>query len=118
MKKIILLTILAWIFAAGAWAQTIDTKTSKMQENIYGGTIDAKVAFYQKRLYLSDSKYPILSQIGQDAIEKVSFLKAYRQQLVKNMTAKNIKLKKSSLNAFLLSKTNNIGTSVEAYSQE
>ncbi len=118
MKKIILLTILACIFATGAWAQTLDTKTSKMQENIYGGTIDAKAAFYQKRIYLADSKSPILAEIGQDAIEKVSFYKAYRQQLIKDMAAENIKLKRSSLNAFLLSKTNNLSTSMEAYSQE
>ncbi len=118
MKKIILLTILAWVFTAGAWAQTIDTKTSKMQENIYGGTIDAKVAFYQKRIYLADSKFSGLAEIGQEAIEKVSFYKAYRQQLIKNMATENIKLKRSSLNAFLLSKTNNLSTSIEAYSQE
>lgn len=118
MKNILIITILALVISAGtcAWAQSAGTNL--MKENIYGGTIDSKAAFYQKRIYLADSEYTILRDIGRDAIEKVSFLKAYRRQLIEDMAASNINLKQSSLNVFLLSKINNISTSLEAYSEE
>lgn len=117
MKKVFIITILALAMSAGtcAWAQS--GGTNLMKESIYGGTIDARVAFYQKRIYLADSEYTILRDIGRDAIEKVSFLKAYRRHLIEEMAASSINLKKSSLNVFLLSKINNISTSLEAYSE-
>ncbi len=89
-----------------------------MQALVLGGAIDGKVAFYQKRLYLVDSEFKILSDIGKDAISKIRFLKANRQILIDNMITENIQLTKSKLNAFLGSKMNAIGTTMEAYSSE
>ena len=120
MKKTVLLTLLTWIFVvtACAWAQVPAKTDIQIQELVYGATIDSKVAFYQKRIYLSDSPYQILADIGKDAVQKVAFLKSKRQALIKNMMTKNIKLKESSLNSFIVSEMNSISTTMEAYSKE
>jgi hypothetical protein len=122
MKTTILLTILAGFLIAtsGAWAveKSPAQNTILMQELVFGGTIDSKIAFYQKRIYLADSEFKILADIGNDAINTVRFLKSNRQKLVNNMISENINLKNSSQNAFIGSKTRTIGTTMEAYSTE
>ena len=122
MTKNILLMVMAWIFIATScvWAfnGSPAQNSVKMQKIVYGATIDSKVAFYQKRIYLVDSEFKILADIGKDAVKKISFLKAYRQQLVDNMIAKNVKLNRSSLNSFLGTKIHDINTTMEAYSTE
>ena len=122
MKATILFAIFAGllIVASGAWAaeETPGRNTVEMQEFIFGGTIDTKVAFYQKRIYLADSEFKILADIGKDAIKTVRFLKSNRQKIINHMMAENVKLTNSSLNAFLGSKMRSIGTTMEAYSSE
>ena len=122
MKATILFAIFVGLLiaASGAWAaeETPGRNTVEMQELIFGGTIDTKVAFYQKRIYLADSEFKILADIGKDAIKKIGFLKTNRQKLINHMIAQNVRLKSSSLNAFLGSKMRTIGTTMEAYSSE
>ena len=122
MKATILFAIFAGllIVASGAWAAegTPGRNTVKMQEFIFGGTIDTKVAFYQKRIYLADSEFKILADIAKDAIKRIGFLKTNRKKLINHMIAQNVRLKSSSLNAFLGSKMRTIGTTMEAYSSE
>jgi len=122
MKKWFLLTLMAWLVAATScvWAsESLSTSDSvKMQNIIYGATIDSKAAFYQKRIYLVDSEFKILADIGRDAVKKIGFLKAYRQNLINNMITKNVKFNKSSMDSFLGIRIHNISASMEAYSTE
>lgn len=106
--------------ASYAWAAQGDSRSNaiQMQSLIYGATIDSKAAFYQKRIYLVDSEFSILSDIGKDAVEKIAFLKAYRQKLIDNMVTKNVPLNTSSLNSFLGTRIHRIETSMQAYSTE
>jgi len=97
---------------------SLSDPSTKMQNIVYGATIDGKVSFYQKRIYLVDSEFKILADIGKDAVKKISFLKAYRQKLINNMISKNVKLTHTGMNSFLGTKIQNINTSMEAYSTE
>ncbi len=122
MKKWFILAAVVMMVAATSYvwaAEDLSRPNSiKMQNIIYGGTIDSKASFYQKRIYLVDSEFKILSDIGKDAVKKIAFLKAYRQKLIGNMVAKNVKLNTSSMDSFLGTKIHNISTSMEAYSTE
>ena len=121
MKKWSILTAIAWIMTATScvWAaQGLSKSDSKMQNIIYGATIDSKASFYQKRIYLVDSEFKILADIGKDAVNKIAFLKSYRQKLIDNMISKNVKFTSSGMNSFLGTKINNISPSMEAYSTE
>ncbi len=115
--SVTLLTIAVIIMVATFGTSFAQTSTD-LQESAYGTTIDNKIAFYQKRIHLVESDYEILSDLGRDAVQKVSFLKSYRKQLITNMVAKNVKLDPSKMNSFLGTKINNIGTTLEAYSTE
>jgi len=57
-------------------------------EDMYGSKIDQMITFYQARVYLFDSEYKILSDIGQDALKMIDYLKGRREQLVQEMKAK------------------------------
>ncbi len=122
MKKWFILAAVAMMVAATSYvwaAEDLSRSDSvKMQNIIYGATIDSKASFYQKRIYLVDSEFTILSDIGKDAVKKIAFLKAYRQKLIGNMVAKNVKLNTSSMDSFLGTKIHNISMSMEAYSTE
>ena len=122
MIKAILLLAMVGLFVAvpSIWAADSPAlqNSVKMQEVIYGATIDSKIAFYQKRIYLVDCDCKILSDIGEDAVKKVSFLKGYRQQLIDHMVTKNVKLDRSSLHSFLGTKIHDIDANMVVYSAE
>jgi hypothetical protein len=121
MKKWILITLMVCIPAAASFVRATEnpsTDSAKMQNIIYGATIDSKAAFYQKRIYLVDSEFKILADIGRDAVKKIEFLKAHRQSLIRNMIIKNVKFNKSSMDSFLGTRIHNISASMEAYSIE
>ena len=122
MKKIALFTVLIGLFIAApaAWAVEVAPAQNsiEMQELVFGGAIDSKVAFYQKRIYLADSEFKILADIGKDAIKTTRFLKSNRQEMIQHMMTQNVKLTNTGLNAFLGSKIRTIGTTMEAYSSE
>ena len=89
-----------------------------MQTLIYGATIDSKIAFYQKRLYLVDSEFTILSDIGKDAVKRIAYLKSHRQSLINNMAAKDVDFTDTRMNAFLGKQMNRTNlTTMEAYSE-
>jgi len=122
MKKAILLLTIVGLFIVVPYAWAVDSPDLKrsvtVQEIIYGATIDSKITFYQKRIYLTDCECRILRDIGDDAVKIVSFLEAYRQHLIENMVAKNVKLDRSSLHSFLGTKIHDIGASTVAYATE
>lgn len=118
MKRAIIFAILGCIVAATAWAQAPVQANKQMQSLAYGSAIDQKVAFYQKRIYLADSEYKILADIGKDAVNRIAYLKSNRQQIVSNMLAENVQLKDSSLNAFMVGSMSHIQTTMEAYSDQ
>ncbi len=89
-----------------------------MQEVVLGGAVDSKVAFYQKHIYLVDSEFKILADIGKDAVAKIRFLTANRQNLINSMMSQDVQLTRTKLSAFLGNKMNSIGTTMEAYSSE
>jgi len=120
MKKIFIFIFMALmvVTASSVWAaQKVSAQGSaKMQNIIYGATIDSKACFYQKRIYLVDSEFKILSDIGKDAVKKIAFLTAYRQKLIDNMISKNIKHTTACMNSFLGARIHDINKSMEAYS--
>lgn len=120
-KTIFLLVVIGFFMAVQsteAFGGTTIKNPIKMQQTIYGAAIDSKAAFYQKRIYLADSEFNILKEIGMEAVRKISYLKAHRQKIIDDMMTRNIQLKDASLNAFLGAKIRDIGLSMEAYSTE
>ncbi len=122
MKTWSTLIIMAIFLAAASivWAaDSTSNDTTKMQSTIYGATIDSKVAFYQKRLYLIDSEYKILADIGKDAVKRIAYLKSNRQRLIGNMTAQNIIFTNTGMDSFLGKTMNSANlTTMEAYSSD
>lgn len=108
------------IITSSLWAaeNVPGSNSIQMQNIVYGATIDSKVSFYQKRIYLIDSEYKILADIGKDAVQKISFLKSYRQRLIDNMISKNVSFTSSNMNSFLGTKIHDIPESMAAYSTE
>ncbi len=122
MKITVLLGLVLALFVVAPNAMAVDkTKAENpiiMQEVVLGGAVDSKVAFYQKRIYLVDSEFKILADIGKDAVAKIRFLTANRQNLINNMMSQDVQLTRTKLSAFLGNKMNSIGTTMEAYSSE
>ncbi len=54
----------------------------------YGAKVDQMISFYQARLYLMDSEYKTLSDIGADASLMINFLQERRNQLIEEMKEK------------------------------
>lgn len=121
MKRLIVLIATAMVLASvqGLWAsESKATGTERMQEIVYGASIDGKIAFYQKRLYLVDSEYKVLADIGRDAVKRIRYLKSNRQDIVAKMIASDVKLKKASLSSYIGRKMHEAQPVMEAYSTE
>lgn len=58
--------------------------------NMYAAKVDQMTSFYLGRLYLLDSEYKILSDIGEDALNMVGFLQNNREQLIEGLKTKGI----------------------------
>lgn len=71
---------------------------------IYGAKIDQTISFYQGRLYLLDSEYKILYDIGKDAMKMINYLQEKRNQLIKEMVVKNIDFKSAKIRAYVVNK--------------
>jgi len=79
---IITLTIVTgFILSTNAFA-------SNKYEDSYGAKVDQMISFYQARLYLLDSEYKILSDIGDDALLMIEYLQERRGQLIEEMKEK------------------------------
>jgi len=73
-------------------------------DNIYEKKIDLLINFYIGRLYLKDSEFKILSDIADDAEKMVFFLEDKKELLIRELKRKNMGLKLSKINGFLLNK--------------
>ncbi len=91
-KQTLFLTVLTvlTLMASMAYSDTIAEMHKKTA--IYGSAIDQKIAFYQSRLYLLDSEYTILSEIGRDASAKITYLTQNRGKIITEMIACNAPL--------------------------
>ena len=74
---------------------------------IYGSKIDQAISFYQARLYLIDSEWEILSDIGKDARKRIDYLYKNKQQLVREMKNKKIGFRIATINNFVNKKVRN-----------
>ncbi len=90
--------ILVFVFISGAVA-------SEKSSCIYGSKIDEIISFYQARLYLVDSEFTILSDIGKDAQKRIDFLQSKKQFLISEMKTRNIELISSEIKSFICKKT-------------
>jgi hypothetical protein len=93
MKNYLLITvfiIMGLVFLPNAFA-------GDKSKCIYGSKIDQGISFYQARLYLIDSEYKILSDIGKDARKRIDYLYKNKQRLVKEMEKKEIGYKTASI---------------------
>jgi hypothetical protein len=79
----------------------------------YGNKIDQMVSFYQARLYLTDSEYKILSDIGQDAQKMINFLQTRKDQLVKEMEDKKVGFQLAKVRAYVVNRARLAGTDIE-----
>lgn len=106
--------LLGFVVVATCWSQSA-MNSYQMKRMAYSSEIDAKIAFYQKRLYLIDSENPVLANIGKLAAQKVHFLKAYKAKLVDEMMVADVPLRTPKMKFFLYKKMKNIDRSVEGY---
>lgn len=68
---------------------------------IYTSVIDRRIAFYRGRIYLADSPFRILGDIGRDAAKRIHWLKRHRAGLVAEMAEKRIKPDESRISVYL-----------------
>jgi hypothetical protein len=73
-------------------------------DNIHEKKIDRLINFYRGRLDLKDSEFKILSDIADDAEKIVSFLEEKKELLIRELKRKNMGLKLSKINGFVLNK--------------
>ncbi len=73
-------------------------------DDIHEKKIDLLINFYRGRLYLKDSEFKILSDIADDAEKMVSFLEDKKELLIRELKRKNMGLKLSKINGFVLNK--------------
>lgn len=86
MKTFFIVTLsiaIACVFSSNAFS-------SDKFEDIYGGKVNQMISFYQARLYLADSEYTILSDIGKDAALMINYLEANKGRLVGEMRGKQM----------------------------
>lgn len=81
-----------------------DAAANEKPANVYENKIDEIISFYQGRLYLIESEFTILSDIGKDARKRIDFLQSRKQFLISEMKAKNIKLTSSKIRTFVSSR--------------
>ena len=73
-------------------------------DDIHDKKIDQLINFYRGRLYLKNSEFKILSDIADDSEKILSFLKDKKELLISELKRKNMDLKPSKINGFVLNK--------------
>ena len=73
-------------------------------ELIYRSKIDQMILFYQTRLYLLDSEYTILSDIGKDASKMIIYLQTQKDRLVQEMKYRKVDFSPAKMNSYILNK--------------
>ena len=71
---------------------------------IYGSKIDQIISFYQGRLYLVDSEYTILSDVGKDAMKMINYFQERKERLVKEMKEREVELRSGKIRAYVINK--------------
>lgn len=100
-RQTLFLTVLTVLTLMVSVANSDTSSEMHKKTAIYGSAIDQKIAFYQARLYLLDSEYTILSEIGRDASVKTAYLTQNRGRLIKEMIAANAPLNCCKIKAFI-----------------
>jgi exopolysaccharide biosynthesis protein len=101
IRQTLFLTVLAVLTLMVSVAYSDTSSEMNKKTAIYGSEIDQKIAFYQSRLYLLDSEYTILSEIGRDASAKTTYLIQNRGKIIKDMIAANAPLNCCKIKAFI-----------------
>jgi len=71
---------------------------------IYGSKINQMISFYQGRLYLTDSEYTILSDIGKDAKRMVNYLQERKKKLIKEMKESQVEVRSRKIRTYVVNK--------------
>lgn len=95
--NIILLIVMGFFLTSNALA-------NDKSDCIYESKINEMISFYQGRLYLTDSEYKILSDIGKAAEKKITYLQNNKSQLLSEMKAKDVHFNSFRIRTFVLSK--------------
>lgn len=88
------------ILIIGAFCVT-SSYAGEKEDCIYGSKIDEMISFYKGCLYLKDSEYKSLSEVAEDAQNRIEFLQAQRQTLIHEMTVENVELQSSKIKSFV-----------------
>ncbi len=100
MKKLFIITlsvVIGLVSLSNAFA-------ADKSECIYGSKIDQMISFYQSRLYLTDSEYKILSDIGKDAEKMIRYLQTDKDQLVREMKDMKVEFSSAQMNNYIVKK--------------
>lgn len=116
MRQIIFLAALAVLFSLTSAVFADDSAEIRKREAIYGAAIDQQIAFYQARLYLMDSEYTILSEIGRNAATRISYLTAKKEDMIQEMIAARSPLQSKKMQAFISFSFYKDEDTAEAYS--
>jgi len=102
MNRNIFITICIGIIMAipGVVWSDAHTETEK-KHCIYNAAIDQQIAFYQARLYLLDSEYRILSEIGRDAAARIAYLRKNKNRMVNDMVNLGVNMKTKRINCHI-----------------
>lgn len=108
MRQISLITIstVLWlfIFSVAYATEKNDCIHVSKDDCIYASNIDQMISFYQGRLYLLDSEYTILSDVGKDAIKMINCLQGQKERLVKEMKEKKIDFNSKKMRAYVVNR--------------
>lgn len=100
MKKLIITTLLiAMGFVCISTASAAETSDS-----VYRTKIEQMIAFYQARLYLIDSEYKVLSDIGEDARRRINYLQGQTEQLVQDLKDNAVESNSINIKKYLVKK--------------
>lgn len=109
MKTLVTITltlVIGFVFSSTAFAMD-------KSECIYSSKINQMISFYQGRLYLTDSEFKILSDVGQDAQKMVNYLKANKDLLVREMLEKGLGFQSDKMRAFVVNRARFASTGIE-----
>ena len=103
MRKFItifFIVMLGMVFSPNAFA-------GDKADCIYKSNIDQAIAFYEGRLYLIDSEYKILADIGKEAKAKINYLSRNENQLIQEMKNQRIGFSTTEINGFICQQLKN-----------
>jgi len=103
MKKIIITTL----FIVMGLALLSNAYAADKSESIYRSKVNQMINFYQARLYLIDSEYKILADIGKDAEKMINYLLEEKERLVQKMKNNDIELSSIKIKNYISNQARN-----------